>query len=546
MPTLTIDGNEITVEQGTTIIQAADMLGIEIPRYCYHPGLSIVGQCRICLVEVERAPKPQVACYTVVTDGMVVHTNSEMAREARKAVLEFLLVNHPLDCPVCDQAGECWLQNYYMLHGQHQSRMYEDKVKKHKALVIGPHVVLDSERCILCSRCVRFCDEVTETHELGIFNRGDHSELLPYPGRELDNKYSGCTVDICPVGALTDRDFRFRTRVWYLREVKSICPGCATGCNIYVHYNARKPYKADGVRVPRLKPRFHPEVNQWWMCDEGRYGFTYVDGKDRITAPLMLRAGELEETSWDVALLEVCDQIESTRKAEGADKIGVLLSPKMTNEGLFAARRLFIEHLGLTKVAYRLDPKEPGYEDGFLMKADKNPNSRGAQEILACTMTASDLLAEAKAGNLKLLIVFYHDLADGFEAEEIDKALEKVETLIFQGITLNDTARRAQVVLPAAAFVEIDGTYTNFAGRVQRINKAVEPLGEARPDWYILRKLARMLGKTLVYFQPEDVFLDLAATVQAFSGLRYDLLGDEGATLNGGGAETNSKQAKVA
>ncbi len=546
MPTFTIDGNEVTVEPGTTILQAADMIGIDLPRYCYHPGLKIVGQCRICLVEVERAPKPLVACYTEVRDGMVVHTNSDMAREARKAVLEFLLINHPLDCPVCDQAGECWLQNYYMLHGQYQSRMYEDKVKKHKAMPIGPHVVLDSERCILCSRCVRFCDDVTETHELGIFNRGDHSELLPMPGRQLDNKYSGCVVDICPVGALTDRHFRFRTRVWYLREVKSICPGCANGCNIYVHYNPERPYKAGGARVSRLKPRYNPDVNQWWMCDEGRYGFTYVDSEDRISAPLLLRAGELEETSWDVALLEVCDQIESVRKTEGSEKIGVLLSPQMTNEALFAARRLFIDHLGLPKVAFRLDPRTPGYEDDFLIKADKNPNTRGAQEILGTSLTAADLLADAKAGNLKLLLVFYHDLATGFEPEEVDEALAKVETLIFQGITLNDTARRAQVVLPAAAFVELDGTFTNFAGRVQKVNKAVDPLGEAKPDWYIVRRLSKMLGKTLVYFQPEDVFLDLADNIPAFSGLRYEALGDHGAMLGSGRTHSNSRQAKVA
>ncbi len=218
MPKITIDGTEIEVENGTTVIQAAEQFGIDIPRYCYHPGLSIVGVCRICLVEIERMPKLQVACYTPVTDGMVVQTNNEKVLQARRAVLEFLLINHPLDCPVCDQAGECWLQNFYMQHGLYDSKMVEDKVKKQKALPIGPNVMLDSERCILCSRCVRFCDEITETHELGIFNRGDHAELLPYPGQELDNKYTGNTIDICPVGSLTDKVFRFRTRVWYFTE----------------------------------------------------------------------------------------------------------------------------------------------------------------------------------------------------------------------------------------------------------------------------------------------------------------------------------------
>ncbi len=252
MPTLTINQQTITVPEGATIIQAADKLSIEIPRYCYHPGLTIAGSCRMCLVEIEKMPKLQPACNTRVSDGMVVQTNTEKVSKAVSGVLEFLLINHPLDCPVCDQAGECYLQEYYMKFGLYDSRMDENKIKRHKAEVIGPHVILDTERCVLCSRCTRFVREVSRTYELGIFNRGSHSEVRLLPGKSLDNNYSGNVVDICPVGALTDRDFRFQCRVWYLSQTDSICPGCSRGCNISIHVNRQRPHHAEGRRVMPL------------------------------------------------------------------------------------------------------------------------------------------------------------------------------------------------------------------------------------------------------------------------------------------------------
>ena len=262
MPKLTIDGKEIEVPAGTNLIEAAKRLGIEVPHYCYHPALSIAGQCRLCMVDIEKTPRPTIACNTQAADGMVVHTETERVKETRRSMMEFHLINHPLDCPVCDQAGECWLQIYYMKHGLYDPRMTDEKVHKPKAVPLGPHVMLDAERCILCSRCVRFCDEITGTGELGIFHRGDHSEIGLFPGHDLENKYSGNVVDICPVGALTDRDFRFQVRVWYLDTTKSVCPGCARGCNIDVHVNRRRPHHADGRRVARLKPRFNAAVNR--------------------------------------------------------------------------------------------------------------------------------------------------------------------------------------------------------------------------------------------------------------------------------------------
>ena len=538
MPKITIDGIEIEVEKETTVIQAAERIGIEIPRYCYHPGLSIVGVCRICLVEIERVPKLQVACYTPVMDGMVVHTNTKKVLEARRAVLEFLLVNHPLDCPVCDQAGECWLQNYYMQHGLYDSKMIEDKVKKHKALAIGPHVMLDSERCILCSRCVRFCDEISKTHELGIFNRGDHAELLPYPGRQLENKYSGNTVDICPVGALTDRDFRFRTRVWYLSETKSICPGCSNGCNIHIHHNDKRPYKAGGNRISRLKPRYNPDVNEWWMCDEGRYGFTYVDATSRFQYPQKKESGSWHELTWNDAIEEVAKKINEILNNHGPDAMGVILSPQMTNEDLYVAGEFFKLTLKIKNVDFEVPPLEQGYEDDLLIKADKNPNTQGAQALNLSAkenggLNVDKMLKAATQKKLKALYICNHELVKGFSQKQIERAFSQLELIIYQGTNENSTSTMAHYILPSATFVEKDGTLTNFARRVQRIHKAVEPLGESKPDWIIFRNLSKKSGKSLPYFEVEDVFNALAEEVRAFRGLTYEKLADHGLILNG-------------
>lgn len=538
MPKIVIDGTEIEVEKGTTVIQAAERLDIEIPRYCYHPGLSIVGVCRICLVEIERLPKLQVACYTPVADGMVVHTNNARVLEARQAVLEFLLVNHPLDCPVCDQAGECWLQNFYMQHGLYDSKMVENKVKKHKALPIGPNVMLDSERCILCSRCVRFCDEVSKSHELGIFNRGDHAELLPCPGRELNNNYSGNTIDICPVGALTDRDFRFRTRVWYLSETQSVCPGCSTGCNIYVHHNDHRKYKAGGIRISRLKPRYNPEVNQWWMCDEGRYGFTDVDAPSRILTPKKKAKKSWQALTWGDAVDEIASKLHDLINKFGAGKIGVILSPQMTNEDLFAAKRFFKDILHVKYLDFEIPSLAKGSEDDFLIKADKNPNSQGAKNLSLSAQenggrTVAQMLNAAAEKQLKALYICHHDLKRGFSSEKVESALSNLDLIIFQGTNENRTSRWANYCLPSAAFVEKDGTFTNFANRVQRIHQAVEPLGESKPDWMIFRNLSKKFGKAMPFFEPQDVFAAIGEHEPAFKRISYETIQGQGISLNG-------------
>jgi NADH-quinone oxidoreductase subunit G len=526
MPALTIDGQEITVERGTTVIQAADRLGIAIPSYCYHPGLPIAGNCRICMVEIEKFPKLQIACYTPAQDGMVVRTNTEAVKATQRHILEFLLINHPLDCPVCDQAGECRLQDYYMRYGLYDSRFNDTKVKKKKAVSIGPTVMLDTERCILCSRCVRFTDEITKTGEFGIMNRGDHAEIGLYPGKALENKYSGNVVDICPVGALTDKDFRFKCRVWYLESSPSVCPGCSMGCNIDIHYQLERTHIAAGERVMRLKPRENPEVNKWWMCDEGRYGYKFID-HERILRPVMAREGEHEECGWEEALDAAAGKMREIPKSQWA----VLASPKLTNEELYLVKRVFGDSLGLR--IYGISPTRKGASDDFLLKADKNPNTRGAIELAIETSPAEleHLVASVTRGETTALYVFGQDLYELLQEETCNKIFKECFFLIFQGSNWNRTARQASVVLPAATYAEKDGTFTNYARRVQSIFKAFAPKGESRPDWEILVSLSRRLDFPLPYKGPWEIFEEMARSGGAFRGLSHDAVGMQGKVL---------------
>ena len=533
MPKLTVNGKEITVPDGTNLIEAAREAGVEVPHYCYHPGLSIAGQCRLCMVDIDKVPRPQIACNTQVAEGMVVQTETERVKDTRRAMLEFHLINHPLDCPVCDQAGECFLQIYYMKHGLYDPRMTDEKVHKPKAVPLGPHVILDAERCILCSRCVRFCDEITGTGELGIFHRGDHSEIGLFPGTALENAYSGNVIDICPVGALTDRDFRFQVRVWYLDTAKSICNGCARGCNIEIHTNKHRTHHNQGKRVARLKPRFNAEVNQWWICDAGRYGFRWIDDESRLTAPAVTVDGQSVETTWDDAVATLAGQLSRYRPEE----IGVLASPQMSNEDLWALRRL-LDALGAVHHDFAVPPREPGEDDKLLIRADKNPNTRGARLAGlgpgAGGLDAGGILDAAAAKKIKLLWVLHHDLtASGFAPSRVSAALAGADTVVFQGTNASPTSERAALVLPSAAYAERDGTFTNFEGRVQRFRPALTPLGEARPDWLTFGLVAARLGKTgadaaLTVDRADLVFAALAAAVPAFDGMLYRTLGDTG------------------
>jgi NADH-quinone oxidoreductase subunit G len=528
MPKLTIDGKEVEVEAGTNLIEAARRLGIEVPHYCYHPGLSIAGQCRLCMVDIDKTPRPTIACNTAAAEGMVVRTDTERVKQTRQAMMEFHLVNHPLDCPVCDQAGECWLQIYYMKHGLYDPRMTDEKVHKPKAVPLGPHVMLDAERCILCSRCVRFCDEITGGGELGIFHRGDHSEIGLFPGRDLVNNYSANVVDICPVGALTDRDFRFQVRVWYLDTARSICTGCARGCNIEVHVNRRRPHHAEGRRAARLKPRFNAEVNAWWLCDLGRYHFGSVDSPTRLTRPARRGPGGAAEVGWDEAVAAVAGELGR----HAPEQVAVLASPAMANEDLMALRRL-LEARGISQVAFDVPPAAPTEGDEFLLRADRAPNRRGA-ELMGLGGDAAAILAAARGGRLRCLWVFHHDLlAASWPSSEAAEALARVGTVIFTGTNANATSDRAHWVLPAAAWVERDGTFTNFEGRVQRFRTALEPLGGALPEWDLLGRVLGAVGTATTAARAEHWFRELARTVSAFAGMTYQSVGDAGQMVAG-------------
>ncbi len=319
MPNINIDGRAVDFKQGQTIIEAARDHGIEIPHFCWHPKLSVSGNCRICLVEVEKMPKLVIACSTLASEGMIVHTKSEKVIAAQNAVMEFLLINHPLDCPICDEAGECKLQDYAYKYSVGESRFVEEKVHKDKRVALGPRVMFDGERCISCSRCIRFCDEIAKDPELTFIQRGDRVTIVTYPGEEMDNPYSMNTIDICPVGALTSRDFRFKARVWDMSSTNSICNGCSRGCNteIWVRNN----------EILRLTPRHNEEVNSYWMCDHGRLNtFKNANADSRINSPQIRKDGQLIEIEWEEAINEAVSKLKSFNK----DQIAVIGSPYAT------------------------------------------------------------------------------------------------------------------------------------------------------------------------------------------------------------------------
>ncbi len=529
--TLTIDGQAVQAPKGTSIIDAARAAGITIPYYCYHPGLSVVGNCRMCLVDIEKIPKLQPSCATPISEGMIVRTQTPDALRNRRSVLEFLLLNHPLDCPVCDQAGECELQNYYMDHGAYDARFNEDKTKRKKAFPIGPYVLLDQERCILCTRCVRFTREISRTGELGVHDRGHRSEIDVFPGVELNNAYSANVVDICPVGALTDRDFRFQCRVWFLGRSPSVCPGCSRGCNIEIHYNERFNTRYHEKRVQRLKPRFNKAVNGHWMCDEGRYAYHAIDAPNRLKVPLVREADAYHEVTWEEAVKKTAGALKDVLASHGPDGVAVLASPQMTNEELFRLSRLFRNELGVARIEFRVPVREKVSQDDFLITADKNPNTRGA-EVLGLAGEGSDAILRAcAAGRIHFLYVCHQDLTRGHDAEQVRAALGKVEFVVYQGSWDQPTAAMAQVQLPAAVYAEETGTFTNLQGRVQRITAAIPPLGSSLPGLDILVRLARELQVPLPAASAGAVFEEIAGQVEAFAGMTYDTVGDTGQLL---------------
>ncbi|MEZ4459756.1 MAG: 2Fe-2S iron-sulfur cluster-binding protein [bacterium] len=487
MPKVNINGTEIEVDKGTTILRAAADAGFDVPHFCYHPALSIPANCRMCLVEVEGMPKLQPGCYTQVNEGMVVKTKSERVIKARKAVLEFILLNHPVDCPICDQAGECKLQDYYVDYDAQESRQRTDKQNKVKAYPLGPEVVYDGERCILCTRCIRFCDEVTQSSELTIVERGDRAEIRTFPGRELDNAYSMCVVDLCPVGALTSRDFRFKCRVWLLTSTDSVCTGCSTGCSIHLDHFRNT--------AQRYRPRYNPRVNDYWMCDKGRLSYKQIHD-DRNTAISVNGA----DVNWHAATEALAPKLAKAVE-DGGDGVAFLVSPQATVEDLFVAKQ-FASNVLKTSNFY-MGGNAPGESDKFLIRADKNPNTGGIAHVFGSMAALSPFpaLVEAmEAGKVKVLYMMGAQTPcnDEMRARFV-AALEKVGLFVFQSAHAAELSGKANFVLPACTHAEKDGTFINFEGVRQAIHQAFAPHGASLPDWQIFMRVARAMKNPMSY-----------------------------------------------
>ncbi len=551
MPKITIDGKEIEFKQGQTIIQAAEDNGIEIPHFCYHPKLSISGNCRICLVEVERMPKLVIACATIASEGMVVHTNSEKTIAARNAVMEFILINHPLDCPICDEAGECKLQDYAYQHSIGESRFVEEKVHKDKRVQLGPHVMFDGERCISCSRCIRFCDEVAKDSELTFVKRGDKVTITTFPGEQLDNPYSLNVVDICPVGALTNSDFRFKARVWDMSRTNSICYGCSRGCNIEIWVRNNE--------ILRLTPRHNEEVNSYWMCDHGRLNtFKFVNASDRIDSPQLRVDGSLQTVNWDEAFSFVSNKLKQFSKNE----IAVIGSPYATCEDNYLVSKFAKTVLGTNNVDF-IRHLDPSFADDILRTEEISPNSRGA-ELVGVTPTKnglalSEIIKAIKEGKIKAIYLVEDDLLS--YDPSLEESLEKLDLFVIHTTNFNASCKFANVVFPAATYAEKNGTFVNIQGRVQRIRPAVatteldrsldgmslsrlDKFGtefdrwaqgkkyDAKSTWKILTNLSAYFGQKYKYQTSEDVFIDITKNISEFNGLDYESIGLLGKELS--------------
>jgi NADH-quinone oxidoreductase subunit G len=527
MPKFTFNDQEIEAKQGQTIIQAAQDHGMEIPHYCYHPDLPIDGNCRMCLVEVEKMPKLTPACTTVVSDGMVVRSDNERVKTSVRGVLEFLLINHPVDCPVCDQAGECRLQDYYMVYGLHTSEIPLDmKVRKRKVVDLGNMVVLDQERCVLCSRCIRFFEHVTGTGEMQFFGRGDHVAIGTFEDLPLDNPYSGNVVDICPVGALTSRDFRFKCRVWFLHSTDSVCGGCSTGCNMRIDHR-------DGT-IFRLLPRRNTEVNRSWLCDEGRLSYHELNNSERVVRPLLKgRDGMQAPVVWEHAARSIHSSLKEIADANGADAILGFASPSATNEALFLFKRYLTDQLGASRFDFRLDSEDQQVtqeEDQILRHVDKHPNSMGAMKLGLMSDDIGGIegaIESARAGRIKAgVIIYFKPLVRRESDEEVERRLAAlVEALEYSVVLAShkaDWQSAASVVLPVAAWSEEEGTYTNFQGRVQLAGKAVEPGGDILPVWEVFAMLIHASGAKSHWMSPDDVFTTMTESVPTYSNITLD------------------------
>ena len=557
-----VDGREIEVPRlmadwsgkltPTTMIQATELAKVDVPHYCWHPKLPVAGNCRMCLVEfgtpalgpdrkpllnpdgtpkIAKSPRPAISCATPISPGMEIYTKTPAVKQMREGVLESLLINHPLDCPICDQAGECKLQEYSVDYGQSASRFVEAKVHKPKAVDLGPRIMFDAERCVLCTRCIRFTRDIAHDDALGIINRGSYNTIATFPGLPIDNNYTLNTVDICPVGALTSKDFRFKMRVWFLKDTKSLCTSCGTGCNILIGSREEKIF--------RYTPRENEAVNGPWMCDAGRLNYQWIQRADRLREVLVRG----QKTTWSTALNELADKL----KQAPAGSVAIIASARQTNEELWLIAKLKAKLGAISDAIPRF-----GEGDKLLVSQDKNPNTNGARLTGICfTEMGINLTRIADGitqGKIKTLLVFGENLAKRGvsntqlrERETISEVVEehgltaevlaKLETLVVSDILPNETTKLAHYILPGCAPAEKRGTFTNVKGRVQKFMKAVEAPGDARPEWEFLHALVHHVTGQNGFVSIEGLFNQMAKEVPAFNGLTWAALGDTGVTV---------------
>jgi NADH-quinone oxidoreductase subunit G len=512
---VTIDGMVVEVPKGTTIIEAAKQAGILVPHYCYHPSLPSPAVCRMCLVEVEKAPKLAPACVTTVAEGQVVHVNSANAKKAREGVLELLLINHPLDCPICDQAGECELQDYVFQEGRAGTRYAEYSKRYNPVEEFGPDVLYVPNRCILCTRCVRFMEDVAKDPVLNVSERGDRAFIGIDPDHELTHMWSGNVVDLCPVGSLISKDFLHKARAWDLDKTASVCPGCSQGCNMMIDTRDNT--------VVRLRPRPNLEVNRHFMCDYGRSTYRWMNRGDRIEAPLVRDGIKLQAVDWDTALSRLAQLVSSTSGS------AVLLAGGSTSTEDLAFVKQMLNGLPLTAAA--LVPLSDGEHPlpgipNLALRKQRAANGDGARLLGYSTDKFSDALQKAEKASLVVLLNLELSEAEG-------ACLVHHANLVVIGTLTTELERSAQVVLPMTNMAEDNGTFVNRELRVQRYSQAKIPLGMARPAWWIAAETMSQLKPG--YDGPSsasEAFDMMAETVGAFGGLRFKDLGLTGRTAS--------------
>lgn len=572
MPHIIIDGQKIETSDGKTVIQAAYENGLNIPHFCWHPELSVSGNCRMCLVEIgmpkrladgtvdadEKGnpkinffPKLQIACATVVTEGMHVRTKTEKVIQAQEAVMEFLLINHPLDCPICDEAGQCKLQEYAYKHSRGESRFEEMKNRNEKRQSWGPNVMYDAERCISCSRCIRFSKEVAGQDVLTFIQRGDHVTIKLFDGTQLDNDYSMNVIDICPVGALTSKDFRFKSRVWDMSFNDSICPGCARGCNMQI-----------GVRnneILRLEPKTNMHVNKHWMCDYGRLTQYPFINNNRITSPMIKQNGKTSEVSWEEARQKAADLLKNYKP----DEIMVVGSAKASCEENYLLQK-FAKNVLKTKNIDILHHIDEEFEDDFLKTRDKSPNTIGAREVGMISTgegeKINNIAEKIQNGSIKALYVMLEDFSDHAHLFE---SFEELDLIIVHATNHNKLTEIADIVFAAATYAESEGTYVNINQRVQHFTPALvtaenmrymgmkmsrlDKFGAdndrwtqhenrlVRPSWKTIQVIANLLDANWIYKNAESVFSEISQQIVSFNNMSYELLDQyQGLTLGRG------------